>query len=41
MFDVFVDSCGAVLGILIFAALLALINLIVLKRKNKVKNPQS
>ena len=41
VFDVFVDSCGAVLGILIFAALLALINLIVLKRKNKVKNPQS
>ena len=41
VFDVFVDSCGAVLGILIFAALLALINLIVLKRKNKAKNPQS
>jgi VanZ family protein len=35
VFDVFVDSCGVLTGILIFMGLLALVNFIVLKKRSK------
>lgn len=37
LFDVFVDSCGVLTGVLIFAGLLALFNFVLLKSRNKRK----
>ena len=36
IFDVFVDACGILCGILIFAGFLSLLNLLILKSKQKI-----